>query len=31
MTDISDAVADTCTGAHARGACEDGVFKGLRF
>jgi len=31
MTDIRDAVEETCPGALARGACEDGVFEGHRF
>ena len=31
MTDIRDAVEETCTGARSRGACNDGVFQGFGF
>jgi len=30
MTDIRDAVEETCAGAQSRGRCEDSVFEGLR-
>jgi len=31
MTDICEAVEETCAGALSRGACEDSVFEGFRF
>jgi len=31
MTDIHDAVEETCVGALCRGTCEDGVFERLWF